>query len=175
MIQDLYNLSKHVASSDATRYHLNGVQVEMGASDDKRLFVATDGHIAAVIECDSDLDVGFYHSDVIKSAFKLSELNQDATAIGILKPDAAVKFPNWRSFVVKYDNTDTVPVDESVTMVDRFTCIAFNPDLLVRLKKGLGLRKMAGLKLTIKNETSGVYVTCANDDRYAVMMPMRAL
>jgi hypothetical protein len=173
MIQDLYNLSKHVASSDTSRYHLNGVQVDKHSSDDKkRVLVATDGHIMGVIKCDSDLDIGFYHSDVIKTAYKMSELDQDYSAI--LKPDAAVKFPKWQMFNATWDKTLT-HTPEKLEPVLVNTAIAFNPDLLSRIKKGLGLRKAQGVEIIMRDPLSAVRVNCSDTTRHGVMMPMRAL
>lgn len=173
MIQDMYNLNKYIASSDGGRYHLNGVQVDPHATDsDKRLLVATDGHVAAVIEVESKLDVGFYHSDIIETSFKMHKLSQDYSAL--LKPTAGVKFCNWKAFIVDYDKTLKRELDKDETTVDNYNVITLNPDLLYYIKKGLGIHKSKGLQLIIKHKTAPVRVNCQMTDRYAVVMPMRA-
>lgn len=171
-IEQLYNLNKHVASSDASRYHLNGVNVEKHDDETKRTLVATDGHILAVIEIESDIEIGFYHSDIIQSAFKLSKLNQDASAVSILKPTDGVRFVNWRC---AYDKKAMRDVETDETQVLKHAVVCINPDLLSRLKKGLGLGKASGVELIIKESSAAIRVNCQVDGRHGVMMPMRGL
>lgn len=178
-LEHLINLCDHVASSDASRHHLNGVMVETSdKSPNMRQMIATDGHILGLIDCESDLEPGFYSRAAVY-IYKAALKQRNQAMLELVQPDKAIKYPNWRSFVTSYNREELRDLDKGITAVARYSEIYFNPHLLARLAKGLGVnekrRSKHAVRLIIKDGLSPVQVETSDENIRGVMMPVRGL
>jgi hypothetical protein len=164
----------HATSDDVTRQQLQSVHIKDGRA------IASDGHIAAWYDDKVGLNglncaIPAVALDVFKRAKSCYvELNTNdrtitdgAHTMRLEEYSNAIDHIN-NSFIKPYNAGETI---ESKTQTV-CTTIAFNPLLLARIGKALGVSKGKGLKLVIKSKNDPIQVY-SKDLFSAVLMPMR--
>lgn len=171
-LKALINLT-HAVSEDVTRFHLMSVHIKNGRA------IATDGHIAAWYDSKEleGMTVGVPRTalEAFKRA-KSSVVTFDTASMTATDGAHTVKLEEYSTSADHIANSFAKPYNVGETRESKiqktFTTIAFNPLLLSRIGKALGIKKHHGLKLVIKTPSDPIQVYSESEFR-AVLMPMR--
>ena len=177
----LVRLAKNIISKDATRYHLQ--MVEMRKLDNEHVeLAATDGHIAVWVKIKDEKlalemtkEPVYFHSDNSGLLNALEKTAMGRVTFSDFETD--IKFPNMEQFRIKDTKwTETIYKEKAPPeiVIDRSFTIGLSSKLLGRIEKAFAPTKSSCFKFIFDTRDNGKpALILGGDGETAVIMPMR--
>lgn len=174
-----------LASTDETRYHLNGVRIRRGGSENTIELSVTDGHRLVVetykvidstlADAIKDKEFLIYKSDVAVFKLQLKEWGKiECIKLNAVIDGNRLNITINRHNMVSLSSIENYPKIEPLLKTKAPTMtIGFNAKLLAEMTKALKTGRHDIVKLEIRDKVSPIVVSCGGNDARSVLMPCR--
>ena len=180
----IVRLAKNITSKDATRYHLQ--MVEMRKLDNEHVeLAATDGHIAVWVKIKDEKlalemtkEPVYFHADNADILKALEKMQFGRVVFSDF--ETGIKFPNMDQFRIKSTVwTETIYKDKAPPEIEinRSFTIGFNIKFMQRIEKAFAPSRGGGVSMTMdtRDKLKPFLITSTSTElkEEAVVMPMR--